>query len=95
MAETAPASDALIPALGAPATLTPRIVLRSLWRALPELGLINSQIWTVSFAAAWSVVGLLHLAGWIVWPVWAFAGLGALWLTAVSIRMAIVNRDDL
>lgn len=80
-----------------PATvpLTASVVALALFHALPELLLINIELWAAAIAAIWAIGVQLHVGTVGLAVVAAIIGVPALWVTAQTLRFAIVNRDDL
>jgi|GEM_PF-3448949 len=83
------------PALPVPAErITLAIALAAILAFLPELLLVNTELWTAVALAIWAFGGLLHVnATGLVIIATLFGTLG-LWATYMTMRMAIANRAD-
>jgi hypothetical protein len=75
--------------------LTARVVLAALFTALPELLMVNVELWLTLGAALWAIGGLMHLAAagyYVLGAILAVPGVLVTWWT---LRMAVANREDL
>ncbi len=73
--------------------LTASVVALAIFRALPELLLINTELWAAVAALVWAVGGQLHAQGIFLALISAVIALPALWVTAQTLRLAVINRD--
>jgi hypothetical protein len=83
-------SEPLLPA--AAERLAARVVLAAVFVALPELLLVNLELWLTIAAAIWAVGGLLHLAGTSQTLVASLIAAPGLWISWWTLRMAVANR---
>lgn len=73
--------------------ITAAFVLAAIWAFLPELLLVNSELWAGIALATWAFGGLLHVnfTGFVV--IAAAFGAAGLWVTYMTIRLAIANHE--
>lgn len=85
-------TDLALPASAERITLA--VVLASTLAFLPELLLVNSEIWTAIILAVWAFGGLLHVntTGFMI--IATLFGSVGLWATYMTLRMAVANRAD-
>lgn len=86
-----PSSDSIPSALHRPLTLS--AIALALLVSLPELLLINLELWATVAGAVWAFGGLIHFGepGYIAAAI--VLGLPALWASTQTVRLALQAED--
>lgn len=84
------ASEQTSPSLTPRATsLTVAVIAAAIWANLPELALINLELWATVVTAVWAFSSLTHFGQIGLWGFGLVFGLPALWGTAQTVRLAL------